>query len=437
VAAVAALFVAAIVALFAGNDEPSKPPLGSSLNLNIGTPAGFTCTTTISSGSVSSALSSLTGGGTLCLNAGSYTYSDGTITKASMTTVRAAAGVTQSQVTIHGTSGSTARFAMGPSSNVTFNGVTIVGVTVGSNTRFSGSNATNLLFQHIHWTGCVEIWQHGTGQMNVTFDGDMADVSGVGASPGVSSPCADDGRFLLEGSDDAGTGQKGVVIENIRFPGSHCTDGVEARAGFTGVTIGPGNEFYGMRQETGATDGQTCGGGSHVDPYQPYDSDYGQFIGNYVHDVSTGVMASDGIAVNQEITNNVFYSTNGDWPYAMYLAWSPNTPIKHNVFIGGSGAPRDLYINDWAGGGGGHGNTSGAVNSNIFVFSGLVLDQGPPAITHNYNLNAGISEANGVTGTPVFVGGSTPTTWAGYALSCPSSPGCGTGEAGTNMGINP
>src|SRR5438132_11328463 len=72
--------------------------LGAS-QASMGAQGAPTCTTTLSSGAnVVTALTNVASGGTVCLNAGSYSY-NATVNKGSMTTVTAAAGVDKTRVT--------------------------------------------------------------------------------------------------------------------------------------------------------------------------------------------------------------------------------------------------------------------------------------------------------------------------------------------------
>ena len=55
--------------------------------------------------------------------------------------------------------------------------------------------------------------------------------------------------------------------------------------------------------------------------------------------------------------------------------------------------------------------------------------------TNDHNLNAGVSGTGNITGTPNFLGGSNPTTYAGFRLSS-GSPGRGAASDGTDMGVS-
>jgi hypothetical protein len=79
--------------------------------------------------------------------------------------------------------------------------------------------------------------------------------------------------------------------------------------------------------------------------------------------------------------------------------------------------------NVWAGGGG------------IIVTDGNNCSPGPSGVyTASHNLNCRCSGSNNITGAPAFVGGSKPTTYAGYRLA-ERSAGKGAASDGTDIGI--
>ena len=55
--------------------------------------------------------------------------------------------------------------------------------------------------------------------------------------------------------------------------------------------------------------------------------------------------------------------------------------------------------------------------------------------TASNNLNCACSGTSNITGTPIFAGGTNPTTYAGYRLA-PGSPGKGAASDGTDIGIH-
>ena len=77
------------------------------------------------------------------------------------------------------------------------------------------------------------------------------------------------------------------------------------------------------------------------------------------------------------------------------------------------------------------------IRDNVFVSGNVtILDCGSATkISATYNLNCRrCSGAGNVTGTPIFVGGANPTTYAGWRLA-PGSPGKGAASDGTDIGI--
>ena len=127
------------------------------------------------------------------------------------------------------------------------------------------------------------------------------------------------------------------------------------------------------------------------------------------------------------VTQNVFASDGYVW--SVYLggetgAWSNTTCLQR---VSGSGPATALPVRE--------------PRSRQCVphrYAGISDNGGTSHAgwTSNHNLNSGWSETGGVTGTPVLVGGATPTSYAGYVLS-PSSPGYHAGSDGSSMGITP
>lgn len=384
------------------------------------------CTTTISSGSVSSALSSLASGGTLCLNAGSsYTYTASTITKASPTTVRAADGVSRDSVVLP-------QVATFSSNNLVFDTLTIKGGLIGED---AGQPTTNTTFRHIHWTACVIVRQPTSVTMNLTFDGDLADLTAAGGTVNNASPCLDDGRFYLRGYSTSGTTDKAWTIKNIDFPGSRCTDGIEVVGNANGFTIGPGNEFHGILQDSATPN---CSGGTHVDPVQFFGAHHGVVTGNYFHGNTDGIMSPDGVGDNMTISNNVF-GTNGDsYPYSIIDCGGNNQTYSHNDFLDDA-----IQACQATSGQGGDGPTTGMSYTNNYAPGGFVWvgQTACTGITADYNMRPSSVSAlcggtHNVVGTASFTGGATPSTWAGFALAG-GSPGKGVASDGTDIGINP
>lgn len=382
---------------------------------------GFSCNSTLSTGaSVSSALSSATAGNTICLNAGTYSYADGAITKASTTTVRAAAGVDRDDVTITGEPD------IGNSTNLAFKNLSMAGVSMGTNT--GAAHPSHLLFEHIHWTGCLQFWQFNSGVWDVTLDGDVVDAS----STGSLHACLDDGHFLFTGDNGSGFDVDiGLTLENFDIDGSpaslKCSDGMEFRGAFSGVTVSD-NEFHGFQQEG------TCGDiGAHTDPLQAFlGGYYSTYTRNYFHDNTVAAdLALFNSAVGSTFTNNVILSQANQ---AVYCGWCADTVFEHNTISGAT-----VYFNDYSDSPLHEpGHSSGVVQNNVLFGGADILFSGSGNLmTQGHNLcSGGCSGTGSITGTPTFVGGATPSTWAGYAITAPSGALTGASD-GTSMGIIP
>ena len=122
------------------------------------------------------------------------------------------------------------------------------------------------------------------------------------------------------------TAPVGVTISNNRFGGGGESDGVQLTGDVYGVQIGPGNEFTGLKQQSGFT--------AHVDPIQFYGERHTLVTGNYFHGNSTGIMAGDLID-DATIVNNVFV-TDGEYPDQIVIGGGTEDAVRHNTFAGGA-----------------------------------------------------------------------------------------------------
>jgi hypothetical protein len=186
-----------------------------------------------------------------------------------------------------------------------------------------------------------------------------------------------------------------------------------------GVQIGPGNEFTGL-QQSGCT--------AHIDPIQLYGSSHTLIAGNWFHDNgdgSGGIMAPDG-GDHEQIINNVFVAAA--YPGMLQLGSQVGTLIAHNTFVGGA-----IDI-------GSHKTGENASTGDVARDNVITSDLGTPdpGNTEDDNLcsvtETSCSGAHDVKGSPIFVGGSKPTSYAGYRLAA-GSPGKGAASDGTDMGI--
>ena len=125
------------------------------------------------------------------------------------------------------------------------------------------------------------------------------------------------------------------------------------------------------------------------------------------------------------VTNNVF-ACSCQYPYSIFARGAQNWTIAHNTFAGGGTVDFTFQSVSAAG---------NLVRDNVFTAGGgISVDDNYGSNDHN--LNAGQPGTADISGTPVFVGGTNPTSYAGYVLAA-GSPGKSAASNGADMGINP
>jgi hypothetical protein len=117
---------------------------------------------------------------------------------------------------------------------------------------------------------------------------------------------------------------------------------------------------------------------------------------------------------------------NGSYPWAIVDGGGRNDVIDHNTFANG-----------WTvevGQSNAKANASNERVTNNIMTGGLTIlaPQSAGGIAQDYNL--GVSGTHSVSGTPAYVGGSRPSTYAGYRLASGSA-GAGKASDGSNLGI--
>jgi hypothetical protein len=355
------------------------------------------CDQTLSPGAnVAAAVSSVASGGTLCLEAGSYPAFNASITKSSMTTIVAAPGLSQSQVTI-------ASVNVGTSQYLQFATMTIGGATVGT----SSAAALHIHFVGIRFTGSVCI----NNPTNVSQD-TLVDSS---TFANVGTGCTE-GRLGVTGNNNSHSVSSGIVISNNVFGPGGCSDGVQIIGGARDVQI-LNNEFTGIKQGS-------CT--AHADPIQFYGADAPVVTGNYFHGNSTGIMSAGCNGRSGTYTNNVFV-TDGEYPDQIVQTGPNGGTYSHNTF--GNGARMRF------GDPNGCGLVTNVTLMNNIVTGGLSLTNGQSTSTFVIGYNMGFSGPNAISGTPTFVGGSLPSTWAGWRLAAGSA-GKNAGSDGLDIGSN-
>ncbi len=211
-----------------------------------------------------------------------------------------------------------------------------------------------------------------------------------------------------------------------------------------GITVS-NNVISGGQSDGMNTSGGSCGtqfinndianivesscGGIHCDGFQDNGGGVNtSLIGNYFHNVTNCWQITDG-TTNLTLTNNVC-STASDSTHSGQLSPTGMT-FTHNTIV----SSQNMNIGN---------NSGGQSASNIVVtsniFNGQLVLNGGQSITgtntQDYNLcyTGGCAGAHTVTGTPLYTGGLTPTTYPGYRITS-LSPGYNAGNDGTSMGI--
>jgi hypothetical protein len=285
-----------------------------------------------------------------------------------------------------------------------------------SNIRVEGLTITNLWIEgathdvtvaHSAFTGQAVIRTDDMRNANVVLDGN--------SHPGISvAGCADcyEGRIQVTG----GTAPSGVTIENSVIGPGGDADGLQI--GADGVHV-LNNEFVGIKQIDQV----------HTDSLQLFGSSHTLIRGNYFHDFDTAIMAPDN-GRGEQITDNAFIGEPGGYTQPIQLGSHVGTVFAHNVATN-----MEVHVHAKDENPPGQNNI---IQDNVMVNSEFVA----PAdrcvnCTIAYNLFTKSSDASGthtVIGTPVFAGGSDPTTWAGWALA-PASPGAAAASDGKDLGL--
>jgi hypothetical protein len=345
------------------------------------------------------------------LNAGSYTWTGGSVTKSSYTKVRPANGVSKASVSM-------GYMDLASSTYVWVEGITINGGAVSSSSS-GGTNASNVKIVDNAFGDGLCVNQPNNNDQNLLVDGnEFVNTDNDGCNEGRIDV---NGRGVNRSGAPAG----GIVLSNNLLQGGSptgCTDGIQLSNGAYGVEV-RGNEFSGIKQGSCSV---------HVDPLQMYGGRNSTIVGNYFHGNSTGIMSPDGNGSPMNVTDNVFVD-DGEFPDEINVGGGSNDSFLRNTLAGGarirlgsinSGVP--LSSNE-------------TIRDNVLT-GGLNLSesQGTSSFTISYNLSTSATArgTNGVNGSPTYAGGSTPTTYAGYALSSGSA-GYHVGSDGQSMGIRP
>jgi hypothetical protein len=371
--------------------------------------ASAACDFNATSSNFSTQLAAAAPGQTICLATGNYGTFNGMTKTSPGVTLTAAPGATPTMALWFGTTTS-------PASWLILDNITIAGGNI-------NGPANNITFRNSHFTDKLTIWQNAKNNScsgcpalnnsNIVFDNDLFDMSANQAGVGGY-----EGRIQIIGSGNDPV-PAGVTIKNSKLT-TGCADGIQIGGGGYGVTIGPNNEFYNLLQGS-------CG--PHIDSIQFVGTDpTGPVItGNYFHDNTTGIIGYD-YANDATITNNVLKSIAAD---GTAIAGNATGTISHNTLIN----------NELSCGVTHQGNVchSAFINN---IATGFYLDGGgagaPSALDFNLCTKASCPSGYGthnLTGTPTYVGGTSPTTYSAFPLTS-SSIGHNAANDGNDIGIN-
>jgi hypothetical protein len=330
------------------------------------------------------------------LATGSYGTKQFTDRKAGMVTVRPASGATVS-ITPDLYSAAYLRFE-------DFSGVSsLSGLDIG------GTDPSHLEIVDNRFTGQALVNVANDSNTAILIDGNTFDnISACGG-------CYE-GRLNVTWPGGPGTVSSGVTVSNNHFGGGGCSDGIQI--GAYGVIVAD-NVFDGILQGACAP---------HVDALQLYGQSHTTVTGNHFTDFTTAIMAADG-GDTEVITDNVIDSTASS-TNAVQFGSVVNTTFAHNT-VRGTAVNMDHKI-------GSPTSSGGILRDNIMIDAEF---HASPTVctscTISYNLfdsSLTSSGTNAVVGTPTFVGGANPTTYAGFELSS-GSPGQANASDGLNRGI--
>lgn len=222
----------------------------------------------------------------------------------------------------------------------------------------------------------------------------------------------------------------GVVIEENEVANG-TADGIQL-GGTSCGTIIRRNIFHDILQATCDAEG----GGAHCDPIQDAGgSVQTQILDNWIYNSSNGIVAFDGTGCNWLVAGNVL---DVDVSNAITLGGSCSPTLRNNTLIGSSA---HINLTSKAG----QTTTNATVRDNITP-GGVTLANGvggdATVVQNNYNMCASAcAGANSLTGRVLgthysFVGGASPTSWAGFRLA-DGSDGENDASDGTDIGVNP
>jgi hypothetical protein len=375
-----------------------------------------TCTQTFTPstvGSGGSAVSAAVAGGNsstvLCFAAG--TYSGITITSAhpsGIVTLTPAPGAAVAMGEFHISNASNISITgfgctpgvwinYGGASSCTSNGSSSQGITT------SGGGVSNLEFSYNAMSSNGAEIRDNSANANIVLDHNVYS--------GFSALCETCRIHIFNNGNPMG------VTVSYSYMAGGSDDGIQW--GGNGLKL-LNNEFFNL---TGN------GGGIHQDAMQGVGDSHSTIKGNYAHAVANCWQLTDGSS-NLDMEDNVCIADGSDGHSAQIC--SQTLTFRHNTIA----SPYGINIGN---------DSNGSASSNVTISDNILngefsVNSGQPiagTFSQDYNLcySGGCAGSHSLSGRPLYVGGSTPPTYGGYALAS-ASIGFGAASDGTDMGMN-
>lgn len=357
------------------------------------------CDQTLSAGAnIGSAITGAPAGSTICVSNGSYSgFSLSGVSKSPRVTVRAANNLGASITGTVSIGGNT-------------NGVTLEGFNF-TNIQISGANTRELTFRNYNQTGKFTI----DGVTHATPNILMEDFT----HNNVSASTAPNARIHFSYS---GRSSPVATIRRATIDGG-CADGIQSGVPFVI------EDSRLMNMQVG-----NCPNDPHTDALQLYGGPFAGTVirGNYFYRNVQVVAAYDGVD-KVLIENNVFDpGADGERrPCQIELYSDDSSVVRHNTIVYRGSSYGHICLDRKSSDNAGFGTV---VVDNIAT--SIVTANGSTAATRSNNLLRSGATTREFSGTPTFVGGATPTTYAGFELTA-GSPGkaAGSTPAGSDIGI--
>ena len=331
-----------------------------------------------------SVFASAQGGDTILLSSGDYGTFTGAL-KPAMVTIKAAPGATP-----------TMAVDFSRAANITLDGMVVTDLNLG------GAETKHITVRNSRFDQAQAVIHAGQlADADILFDHN-AHIGFV--------KCANCSEARLQISDH-GDQPSGITVRNSLFKGGN-SDGIQNGAYGTQILD---NEFVDIKQIDDAS-------GVHADSIQLFGSKDTLVQGNYFHDVADGIMAPDN-ADHERILDNVF-AVNGS-PFAITLQSDQSSVVRHNTLLDGTcdfGLRCGIIrLGNKPGNPQSYGTT---VMDNI-ASELCTCDQTSQSLVVNpvfeFNLltqaiDPGFPATNW-RGTPTYVGGASPATLPGFALT--------------------